>query len=313
MPADIDAALNWVKSHTRPVSALAEPAVVRGVLTLLSSKLDGTSAAPSVVRRKRAVLYNVGEYAKERNLVAVNPLKLIKWKVPKPVKVVDKRVVVNQDQARRLLAAVREQKPSGLRLVAYFAVMYYAGLRPGEAVNLRKQDLAIPSDGWGELLLWESAPETGASWSDTGTRRDRRQLKHRERGDTRPVPCVPPLTRILHEHLEQFGTDADGYLFRGERETGQLSESTSSRAWRLARKTALSADEYASPLARRGYDLRHACLSTWLNGGVPPTQVAEWAGHSVAVLLRVYAQCIAGQEDLARRRIGEALGLGEDG
>jgi hypothetical protein len=42
-------------------------------------------------------------------------------------------------------------------------------------------------------------------------------------------------------------------------------------------------------LARRPYDLRHACLSTWLNGGVPPTQVAEWAGHGVDVLLRIYA------------------------
>ena len=45
-----------------------------------------------------------------------------------------------------------------------------------------------------------------------------------------------------------------------------------------ARQTALTAAEQASPLARRPYDLRHACLSTWLNGGVYPTQVAEWAG-----------------------------------
>ncbi len=33
------------------------------------------------------------------------------------------------------------------------------------------------------------------------------------------------------------------------------------------------------------YDLRHAAMSTWLNGGVPAAQVAEWAGHSVEVLL----------------------------
>src|SRR5271165_3885275 len=33
-------------------------------------------------------------------------------------------------------------------------------------------------------------------------------------------------------------------------------------------------------LAMRLYNLRHACLSTWLNGGVYPTQIAEWAGHS---------------------------------
>jgi hypothetical protein len=49
------------------------------------------------------------------------------------------------------------------------------------------------------------------------------------------------------------------------------------------------------------------CLSTWLNGGVYPTQVAEWAGHSVDVLLRIYAKCIAGQDELAKRRISEAL------
>jgi hypothetical protein len=48
-------------------------------------------------------------------------------------------------------------------------------------------------------------------------------------------------------------------------------------------------------------------LSTWLNGGVYPTQVAEWAGHSVDVLLRIYAKCIAGQDELAKRRISEAL------
>ena len=54
-----------------------------------------------------------------------------------------------------------------------------------------------------------------------------------------------------------------------------------------ARAAAFTNVEYASPLARRPYDLRHAALSTWLNAGVPPTQVAEWAGPSVMVLLRV--------------------------
>jgi integrase len=63
----------------------------------------------------------------------------------------------------------------------------------------------------------------------------------------------------------------------------------------------------AVPTARRPYDLRHACLSAWLNGGVYPTQVAEWAGHSVDVLLRIYAKCVVGQDELAKRRISEAL------
>ena len=43
-----------------------------------------------------------------------------------------------------------------------------------------------------------------------------------------------------------------------------------------------------------------------LNAGVAPAQVAEWAGHSVAILLRIYAKCISGQQDEAMRRIFDA-------
>jgi hypothetical protein len=49
-------------------------------------------------------------------------------------------------------------------------------------------------------------------------------------------------------------------------------------------------------------------VSTWLNAGVPATQVAEWAGHSVEVLLRVYAKCLEGQDEIDKRRIVAALG-----
>lgn len=81
--------------------------------------------------------------------------------------------------------------------------------------------------------------------------------------------------------------------------------------WARARGTALTAPEAAWPLARRPYDLRHAAVSTWLNSGVPAPQVAAWAGHSVDVLLRVYAKCIAGQEGAARQRIEAALSEGD--
>jgi integrase len=90
---------------------------------------------------------------------------------------------------------------------------------------------------------------------------------------------------------------------------GDLSDSVYGRVWASARGAALTAEEASSPLARRPYDLRHAAVSTSLNAGVAPTQVAEWAGHRVAVLLRVYAKCLAGQEDAARRRVGQALAL----
>jgi len=184
--------------------------------------------------------------------------------------------------------------------------MYYVALHPGETVDLRKDALSLPSKGRGELYLSGSAPSAGRLWSQSGTRREPRHLKHRGIDEVRIVPSPPELTVLLHEHLDQHGTTPDGRLFRGAR-GGPLSESLYGRVWAIARGTAMTPEEAASPLARRPYDLRHAAVSTWLNGGVPAPQVAAWAGHSVDVLLRVYAKCIAGQDQAARRRVEEAL------
>ncbi len=46
-----------------------------------------------------------------------------------------------------------------------------------------------------------------------------------------------------------------------------------------ARHTRAPEELYASPLAETPYDLRHAAISTQLNAGISPTQVAEWAGQ----------------------------------
>ncbi|GAA2330153.1 hypothetical protein GCM10009854_01180 [Saccharopolyspora halophila] len=77
--------------------------------------------------------------------------------------------------------------------------------------------------------------------------------------------------------------------------------------WAQARKIAFVEDVANSPLAKRPYDLRHACVSMWLNAGVEPPRVAEWAGHSVRVLLEVYAKCLDSGEQLARQRVEQAL------
>ncbi|MEV4131450.1 hypothetical protein AB0J72_04720 [Dactylosporangium sp. NPDC049742] len=63
-----------------------------------------------------------------------------------------------------------------------------------------------------------------------------------------------------------------------------------------------------TPLAKRPYDLRHAAVSTWLNGGVPPTDVAQWAGQSVEILFRIYAVCLDKGTEILRRRVSAALG-----
>jgi hypothetical protein len=39
--------------------------------------------------------------------------------------------------------------------------------------------------------------------------------------------------------------------------------------------------------------------------------VAEWAGHSVEILLRIYAKCLDGGDALVRRRVQAALGYAD--
>jgi integrase len=306
-PADVRGALEWVRRHSGTVARLGEPAVLRRVLAEVGTKLDGTPSAASVASKRRRVLFNVAEYAVERGCLDVNPLVGFKWKAPKAAGGIDRRSVVNPVQARTLLNAVRETKRSGPRLVAFFGLLYFSGMRPEEAANVRVQNLDLPASGWGEIHIDEATPYAGPDWTNDGGQRDRRQLKNRAPGETRVVPCPPELNRMLKQHLAEFGTGAGGRLFVGER-SDELPKLTYMRAWRAARRLAFTAEAAASPLGATPYTLRHACVSTWLNGGVPATQVAEWAGHSVEVLLKVYAKCLDGQDAEDRRRVMRALG-----
>ena len=186
---------------------------------------------------------------------------------------------MNHAQATSLLTAVRNTYPAR---EAYFACLYYAALRPAEARHLRVKDCLLPDSGWGEL---GSTPNAGGAWTDSGEANEDRQMKHRGVSDTRPVPASPELVKILREHIETFPTSPNGRLFvtRVGRAgvplpppfAKPLSMGTTYRVCAAARAAALTDTEYASPLAKRPYDLRHAAASPWLNAGVPPTEVAE--------------------------------------
>ncbi|MBB5139871.1 integrase [Thermocatellispora tengchongensis] len=305
--------LRWLESASLDLAALSETKVVRSALDALTLRLDGRKAAANTVKRKRAVFHHVLEYAVELEELPSNPLHRVKWKPPKTTETVDPRVVVNPRQARELLTAVtyvgkrgRGRRGRGQRLMAMFACMYFAALRPGEAVSLRKQDCHLPAQGWGRLTLDVSRPEVNRKWTDTGDAHEQRGLKHRGEDDVRVVPIPPELVKILRQHIEEFGVAPDGRLFRSER-GGVVASTAYTEVWQEARTLALSPAQVASPLARRPYDLRHAAVSLWLNGGVPAPEVAVRAGHGVDVLLRVYAKCIDGQDEIVNQRIENAL------
>jgi integrase len=218
-------------------------------------------------------------------------------------------------QARTLFVGVREQGRVGPRMVAFYACLYYAALRPEEAVGIivpRNLQLPTRDNEWGKFVLDVAEPHAGKHWTDSGENRDSRQLKQRAIGEVRETPCPPPLTTILRAHIDEFGLGPGGRLFVGERNKNELPVLTINRIWRQARTAVFTSEVAASPLAETPYDLRHAAVSTWLNAGISPTQVAEWAGQSPEVLWRNYAKCLDGGESELRRRIELAYGPADE-
>jgi integrase len=316
-PGHLAGAVAWLQANTVNLSALADAALIRKVLDTLALRMDGKAASPATVTRKRAVFSNALRYAVELRHLDVHPLSLVSWTAPKKDEGVDRSVVVNPKQADALLAAVAEDSPE---LEAFFGCMYYAGLRPEEVLHLSDDDYERPSapDEFGWLHLTGATVAVGQGWSNDDEAIEDRGLKHRAGTATRPVPVAPPLAVMLDRHIVNYPPAPSGRLFVTRRGPGgryvptlgqPIPNNAYTTAWRRARAKALTAAQVRSPLAKRPYDLRHACLSMWLNAGVPATQVAEWAGNSVKVLLDVYAKCLDGEIPAALLRIALALGI----
>ena len=190
---------------------------------------------------------------------------------------VDRRVVVNPRQARELLTAVtyvgqqrRGPLARGQRLMALYACLYFAALRPAEAVGLRIQDCYLPQTGWGRLTLEKSRPEVNRRWTDTGlgSRRARAQAPRRRPKPAQYLsrPSSSPSSAPTHR---TFGI-APGRPDLQQRTRPPRGLHGHQR--RLGRGPDPSPDPWPGRLvlAARPYDLRHAAVSLRLNAGVPP-------------------------------------------
>jgi len=311
-PVHLAQALDWLENNTVQMAAFTERSTAAGharaMLARISQTKDGTPAAPNTANRKRMVIGNSMEYAIELDLLPANPLKAVKWTKPRTLTTIDPRVVINGEQARRFFAAVEAHSERGKRMKPFFGSMYHAGLRPEEAVDLRIHNLLqLPEEPgvWGDMRLTNSEPRSGSRWTDSGKPRERRALKHRADGDTRHVPIHPDLVLMFREHIANYGTGPGGRIFIGPR-GGILTDRAYLKVFHESRAVAFKPEEAASPLLEVPYALRHAAVSTWLRTAGDPARVAEWAGHSVAVLLRVYAKCIHGMEGEVLARIWHA-------
>jgi integrase len=310
-PPEIEAALRWLARASVPMPTLEEANVVAKALDACGRKLDGSAASAQYYRRRRRVFYAALKYAVREKRLSANPLDGVQdreWKAPEVDHAVDRRRVASPAQMRALLTAIRSTGLSqGPRLVALYGCMYYGMLRPSEAVSLRLDECYLPGAGWGRLEFREVTSAAGREWTDDGEVHETRKPKGGPKNAVRKVPIPPALVQLLREHVERYGTGPDGQLFVTYR-GGTYQPSTLWQVLQKARAAAFTPAQVASPLAHRPYDFRHAGISWRLNAGIPGTQVAEWAGHSVEVLYRIYAHCLDGEDERWQRRMDEDFG-----
>lgn len=311
-PPDVAAALAWADANSPALATLADPDVLHTVLNAFARRLDGKPAAATYLARRRQVLHNVLKYAVTRKRLDAMPLAdpAFTWERPSDMEVdhtVDPRCVGSPAQIEQLLTTVSYVgRSQGPRFLAFFACMYYAMMRPEEVCALRLQDCHLPKEGWGKLTLARTSPAPGKDWTDGRTVHESRGLKHRSRRAVRVVPIPPQLVELLRTHIDRYGVGQDGRIFRSTN-GNPISPSTYNRVWQRARELGLPPEQRDSVLLKRPYDLRHSGVTVRLYAGVPPKQVAQWAGHSVEVLHKIYSQVMDGFDDTWFQRIDNVL------
>ncbi len=280
------AAHDWLTAYSLPMGTLDTRAAER-VLDRFATRTDQTGpTAATVVRRRRAVFRTYLSYAMRSGLLASDRLPGSDWKAPLVNSEISADLVPSPEQAEELISAAGDCGERGARLQAFFATLFYAGLRPAEANALTVDDLELPASGWGTIHVRRSRTSPGQAFTTTGSVHEQRPLKWRASNATRQVPIPAELVTRLREHLMRYPHGENLLVFTNNA-GNPVYPSGCTRAFTLAKRRALPDN---SPLQKATpYSLRHANATLLLNAGVPLAEAARRLGHSPEVLLRVYA------------------------
>lgn len=184
--------------------------------------------------------------------------------------------------AERDLVLERMRKQYDPRVWAYFTWMFYTGMRPEEAIALRWSDIDMNTR---QALVQRVRTFKGSEWDDTKTYTER--LVDLVPQAMAALKVMEPYTRMKRN--PETGQDAD--IFENP---------VTGRPWHDERS---QRDHYWKPTLRvlgirerRAYCTRHTFCTTALTGGVNPAYIAAQAGHSIKMLLEVYARWITAND-----------------
>jgi integrase len=242
-----------------------------------------------MVQSIHAVLRNALECAVREETIPRNVAKLVKVATPK--------YKVNRGlttiQARAALTAA-----TGTRLYALYVLALCLGLRRGELLGLRWEDIDLDGE---KLEVVQTLQRVGGRL---------RFVRPKTDDSERTVPLPPFCVEALREHKKrQFAErsaawpdwEEHGLVFPSRRGT-PMEPDNLRRSWSTIRAQAGLGDA-------RLHDCRHTCVTLLLDLGVPPHVVRDIVGHSdIEVTMTIYAHVSLDEKRRALGKLGDALG-----
>jgi integrase len=204
---------------------------------------------------------------------------------------------------RDLVDLVWSLPQDGSRYAAVFDLMGFAGLRPSEVSGVEVNDLRLPSDGWGIVRLGRAVTSPGERYAREANAYETKELKHRASGDIREVPIPPETVTRLRRHMDRFSPH-DGRVFLNA-DGNPVSSNAYSRVFKRAKAQLWPEGHKLAKVVP--YDLRHSAATIMLRAGVPPAEVAIRLGHSVDMLMKVYAGVFDGERERSNALIDAEL------
>ena len=263
----------------RDLREIEQPDLLRFIQVKLEAKL-----APKTIRNALSVLRRVYNVLHADNKVERNPAA----RLGELMRRVDRRIATEvatidtwtRDEIGALLATAQEGEP---RFHPAPATLFYTGLRRGELLGLKWQDVDLDR---GRIHVRRAIV--------------RSQVTTPKSGKGRYVAIAPPLAELLvdvlaarrREGLARGWPEIPSWVFPDE--TGSfLNQDNFARTWRRVRRKA--AQKGVRPL--RLHCTRHTFASLALESGKSVRWVADQLGHAdPAMTLRVYAHAIPDEE-----------------
>ena len=183
------------------------------------------------------------------------------------------------------------------RLSALYVLALYLGLRRGELLGLRWQDVDLDV---GKLEVVNNLQRVGGAL---------RLVPPKTEDSARTVPLPPMCVEALRTHEQRQAAERSeapdwedhGFVFPSRRGT-PMEPDNLRRSWYQIRRA-------AGLGTARFHDLRHTCVTLLLDLGAPPHVVQEIAGHSdIEVTMTIYAHVSLDEKRKALGKLGEALG-----